>query len=187
MKRVLFLILSVIFFAASSFGQKVDSIKVEQAGEFIKIHYKIINSNPGQFFRVTVLCSINGGLKSELKSLVGDFGDNVVGGKPGYTVLWDVLKDVEEVNSVDFSVRAELTKDDSPVRKEKENKNNFNIMPVIQVPGPGFGIRLGYMGKAGFSLQYVMTRGRKILKPDVTYDPGINGLKGTHLISPSGS
>jgi hypothetical protein len=47
-------------------------------------------------------------LQSVLNSLSGDYGDNVVGGRQEYMVLWDVLKDVDEVKSVDFSVRAEL-------------------------------------------------------------------------------
>jgi hypothetical protein len=77
-------------------SQTVDSIKIEQAGELIKVHYKILNSNQSQVFRVTVYCSINGGLPSVIKSLSGDFGENVVGGRTDYMVLWDVLKDVDE-------------------------------------------------------------------------------------------
>jgi hypothetical protein len=176
MKKIIF---SVILLGFSVFltAQTVDSIKVEQAGDFIKIRYKILNSNPNQLFRVTISCSINGGLKSELRTLLGDFGENVPGGKPEYTAIWDVLKDVDEVNSVDFSVKAELTRGDlselsDRIKIKKEPKKNFNIMPVLQLPGPGFGIRLGYMGEIGFSLQYTTTSGRKILMPGVVFPEG---------------
>jgi hypothetical protein len=162
MKRIiisLFLLFGLIPFVHS---QTVDSIKVEQAGDLIKVHYKILNSNQYQIFRVTVFCSINGGLKSELKSLSGDSGDNVTGGKSDYLVLWDVLKDVDEVKSVDFSVRAELLKDDTPKHKGTLNKSDPEYWSkerfyMIAAFATGtdyflFGGRIGYMGSYGFSL-----------------------------------
>jgi hypothetical protein len=183
MKRgLLLMILLLLLLVPSLLSQTVDSIKVEQAGDFIKIRYKILNSNQNQLFRVTISCSINGGLKSELRTLLGDFGENVPGGKPEYTAIWDVLKDVDEVNSVDFSVKAELTRGDASelsdrIKIKKEPGKNFNIQPVLQLPGPGFGIRMGYMGKVGISMQYTMTSGQKILLPGATYDVGNQFLK----------
>jgi len=150
---LLFVLLSIIR------SQTVDSIKVEQAADLIKLHYKILNSTSHQIFKVTILCSINGGLKSELKSLSGDFGDNVIGGRSDYMVLWDVLKDVEEVRSVDFSVRAELLKDNTPISMDKPkiiwaSKKTF-ILPSIGSGGGNtgqkYGIRLAYMGSWGVS------------------------------------
>jgi|WetSurMetagenome_2_1015567.scaffolds.fasta_scaffold27678_2 hypothetical protein len=182
MKRGLLLLTILLLLIPLLSGQKVDSIKVEQAGDFIKIRYKILNSNQNQFFKVTISCSINGGLKSELRTLLGDFGENIPGGKTEYTAIWDVLKDVDEVNSADFSVRAELTRGDASdlsdkIKIKKEPKKNFNIMPVLQLPGPGFGIRMGYMGKVGISMQYTMTSGQKILLPGAVYDGGNPTLK----------
>jgi hypothetical protein len=138
-------------------SQTVDSIKIEQVGELIKIHYKILNSNPNQVFKVTVLCSINGGLQSELKSLSGDFGDNVVGGRSEYMVLWDVLKDVDEVNSVDFSVRAELLKDDTPKTDKKKNVPGIGlyIFGIYELPQKGYGGKIGYMRSWGLSAMYI--------------------------------
>ena len=147
-------------------SQTIDSVRIEQAGELIKIHYKILNSNQYQTFRVTVFCSINGGLKSELKSLSGDFGENVVGGRTDYLVLWDVLKDVDEVNSVDFSVRAELIKDQTQVGEIKSEKilKNWENKEFYLMPCDGWGeggsgkifaftlgLRLAYMGSWGVS------------------------------------
>lgn len=152
----------LLFFGLLSFlqSQNVDSIKVEQTGEMIKIHYKILNSNSYQLFRVTVFCSINGGLKSELKSLSGDFGENVVGGRTEYMVLWDVLKDVEEVRSVDFSVRAELIRDDSPkiidkTQSDWKNKRFYVLPTMHEGKGVLYGIRLAYMGSFGVSWKIV--------------------------------
>jgi len=125
----------------------------------IKIHYKMLNSNQYQTFRVTVFCSINGGLESKLKSLSGDYGENVVGGRTDYLVLWDVLKDVDEVKSVDFSVRAELLKDVSPelVNKSKNAWSDKKIY-IIAAGGEGkgalWGPRLAYMGSWGVSAKY---------------------------------
>ncbi len=138
-------------------SQTVDSIKIEQAGELIKVHYKILNSNQSQVFRVTVYCSINGGLPSVIKSLSGDFGENVVGGRTDYMVLWDVLKDVDEVKSVDFSVRAELLSNASSRSKNKGPINweskKFYVLPTIGFEDDfTYGLRLAYMKSWGISV-----------------------------------
>jgi len=159
MNRLLFPILFFVLFP-SLLGQTVDSIKVEQIGEFIKIRYHILNSNPNQRFRVSLSCSINGGLKSELHSLSGDFGDNIIGGRTEYSILWDVLKEVDELNTVDFFVKAELMKrslvfknaDTLDWSKERSflifsglaAKNNFQI-----------GGRYGFLGKWGMSISFL--------------------------------
>jgi len=146
-------------------SQTVDSIEVEQAGDFIRIGYKILNSTPSQVYRVRVLCSINGGLNTELRSVSGDTGDNVQGGKQEYFVVWDVLKDVEELNSADFIVRAELVSDKSPERTKKSNRN-FIVMLPTQLPGFGYGIRTGYSGAFGISAQFIS--GKTVYLPDHT-------------------
>jgi hypothetical protein len=149
-----------ILFASltSIISQTVDSIKVEQTGELIKVHYKILNSSQSQVFRVTVYCSINGGLQSVIKNLSGDFGDNVIGGRPEYMVLWDVLKDVDEVKSVDFSVRAELLKDYSIANTSGSktlSKRRFYVLAAVGNPGPSIGVKLGYMESWGISAMYL--------------------------------
>lgn len=155
MKRIiisLFLLFGLLPFIQS---QTVDSIKVEQAGDFIKIRYKIINSTPNQIFRVKVLCSINGGMNTEIRSISGDVGDQIIGGKTEYWVVWDVLKDVDEVKSVDFSVRAELVKDNTiNVSKKDRIEKKFYAQILVEGP-PGIpGLRFGYSGKWGLSARY---------------------------------
>jgi len=165
MKRISLLLILLLCSIQFVLAQKVDSINVEQTGDFIKIRYKILNSNPDQLFRVRVLCAINGGLNTEIKSVSGDTGDNVVGGKEDYFVVWDVLKDVAELNSAEFIVRAELVKDlkNSNIQggkdfllTEKWSKKRFFVMLATEVPSePKIGFRIGYMGSFGISFQFV--------------------------------
>lgn len=162
MKKIVFCLIFLMVLLPFINGQSVDSIKVEQAGDLIKINYKILNSTSYQTFRVSVFCSINGGLEARLRSISGDFGDNVVGGRDDYMILWDVLKDVEEVNSVDFSVRAELISDNTPKAHGRLDKSNPAYWQRERVfimfsgaVGQGYflaGGRIGYMGNWGFSL-----------------------------------
>lgn len=156
MKRSLlsFLILFVLIPFISS--QTVDSIKVEQAGDKILIHYQILQSNDLQVFRVTLSCFTSTGLKLEPKTLSGDFGDNITGGRPDYMIVWDVLKDMDELQSADFTVKAELVKGKATYIKGLNltgwDKKRFNIFLITTIPGPKFGIKAGFMGKWGFNV-----------------------------------
>lgn len=184
MKRLSILLVIFICSAQFALSQNVDSIKVEQSGDFIKIRYKILNSKPDQIYRVIVQCSMNGGLNMDLRSISGDTGDNVVGGRPEYWVVWDVLKDVEEVKSVEFIVKAELVSDNS-LKSGSDKMNNttgwdkkrFNIFMVAEAPGPKLGVRIGYMGSVGISAKYV--KGKTIKGSD------IQGMNLTGVILPT--
>jgi hypothetical protein len=170
-------------------GQKVDGIKTEQSGDFIKIRYKLLDSKPGEVYRVTILCSINGGLKTELESISGDAGDQVPGGRSEYWVIWDVLKDVDELKSADFIVRAELLNAEKSADKtgntvpntvnESETeywaKKRFNILLSFMGPGPKSGLRFSYMGSWGISGQFVTG---KTEKGEVSYVPPASPMYG---------
>lgn len=167
MKHAAILCMLISFCHGLAFSQRVDSIKVEQSGDFIKVRYKILDSKPGEMYNVKVLCSINGGLNTEIRSVSGDTGDMVQGGKNEYWVVWDVLKDVDEVKSVDFIVRAERK---VQAKLPKENGHIVNLSPAIQFPGPGFGVRFGVMGKFGVSLQFISWKAVLIGNPVYTGD-----------------
>lgn len=148
------LLLTILSFTASA--QKADSVRVEQAGDFVKVFYKINGSNPNQTFRISLLASINGGLRSELRSVSGDIGENIVGGKSEYWILWDVLKDVEELTSVEFFIKsepmrnlAESSTDERQSATIKWQKKRFTIMPAITGPGPRIGAMVGVNGSFG--------------------------------------
>jgi hypothetical protein len=146
-------------------AQQVENVRTEQAGAFIKIHYQLAGSHAGQMYRVQVLCSINGGLNAELQSVSGDVGEYVAGGRPEYTVLWDVLKDVDELRSADFIVRAEVMAPPlvSSDRQKKPDPGwrvpKFHMLYTMQFPGPHLGAQLGYAGKVGLMGTYRTGRG----------------------------
>lgn len=155
MKKLFFFLLVFFFSIQLTLSQKVDSISVEQSGDFIKIRYKILNSTSNQIYRVKVLCSMDGGLNYEVRSITGDAGDMVIGGKSEYWVVWDVLKDVEELESAEFVVRAELIQDNTKVRIKDKNWSDkkVHVMAVWDLNSRGnlYGLRVGYMGNWGIS------------------------------------
>jgi len=156
MRRTILLVFCILITAVVLRSQTVDSIRMEQSGDVIKVHYKILNSNPDQVFRVSVLCSINGGLKSQLNSISGDVGENITGGHSGYMILWDVLKDVDELNSAEFFIKAELVKDLSETEADNSLsspvKGKFLLFAGIETPGPKGAVRVGYMGSYGVTV-----------------------------------
>lgn len=179
MKKTLLCALLVFVGGLMSWGQKVDSIKVEQTGDYIRIGYKILDSRPGQIYRVRVLCSINGGLNTEIRSVSGDTGDNVQGGKPEYFVVWDVLKDVEELKSAEFIIRAELVSDINQPSSQRKisattlkwNKKWFHIGPAIEMPGPKIGFMGGIMGS--FGVAAIVTKGKYAIDGEVSVPIGV--------------
>jgi hypothetical protein len=159
MKKTSIIIILFFSMVSKSFCQTVDSIEIEQVGTLVKIRYKILNSTPYQTFRITVSSSINGGLKSELRSLTGDFGENVTGGRPYYLVIWDVLSDVDEVSSFNITIKAELIKDQTPEILMKKpilwSKKRFYIIPTIHEGHGVFpGLRVAFAENWGGSARY---------------------------------
>jgi len=176
MKRIIISLILLIGLLPFIQSQTVDSIKVEKAGDFIKIRYKILNSTPDQVYRVKVLCSINGGLNTEIRSISGDVGDQVMGGKSDYWVVWDVLKDVDEIKSAEFIVRAELVKDNSLSGKVGPNilpDRKFHVFIVGGMgTGPEFGIKLGYIGSWGITAMYLIET--NVVLQGISYTSPVN-------------
>jgi hypothetical protein len=157
-------------------AQQVANVHSEQAGAFIKIYYQLEDSHAGQMYRVQVLCSINGGLNAELQSVSGDVGEYVAGGKPEYMVLWDVLKDVDELRSAEFIVRAEPM-DQSGYGSGKSKRPEptwrvpkFHVLYTMQFPGPHLGVAVGYAGKVGVMATYRTGRGAWEKETDLPLD-----------------
>jgi hypothetical protein len=178
MRKILLLLTTLLLFNFSLICQKVDNIIVEQAGDFIKIRYKILNSTLNQTYNVNVFCAINGGADNEIRSITGDVG-KVAGGKTEYQVIWDVLKDVDELKSVEFTVRAELL-NDYYVKTEtvkttddtRWDKKRINALSNIEVPGPKIGACIGYLGKWGLLLKIVKGKTTKDSDADSKAEPG---------------
>jgi|WetSurMetagenome_2_1015567.scaffolds.fasta_scaffold159677_2 hypothetical protein len=158
-EKGIFLFLFGFIFLLPAYSQKVDSVKVEQTGNYIKITYKILNSYPDQVFRVKVKCSVNNGLMGDIRNFSGDAGERIIGGKSQYMVLWDVFKDVEDISSVEFNVSAELV-DGRPSKFRTVNltgwdKKNINIFFIYQTHGPKYGAKIGYFGNWGVAAEVV--------------------------------
>lgn len=110
MKRLIFL-LATVAFVCSGYAQTIENIRVTQEGDQLKITYRIGASNESQLYRVFLSCSMAGAPKFEPKAVIGDVGENVVGGKSYYMVMWDVFEDVDEVINPNITVRVELMSD----------------------------------------------------------------------------
>ena len=116
MKRLLFLLLTLSF-SYLSYSQTVENIRVEPDGDNIKINFRIGGSTESQLYNVYLTCSIDGGPRFEPKTVIGDAGKNIRGGKSFYTILWDVFADLDEIGNAEFFVRVELVSDpNSPVK-----------------------------------------------------------------------
>lgn len=92
----------------------VENFNVEPEGEQLKITYRIGASTQTQLFKVTLSCSMDGSPRFEPKSVIGDVGNNVVGGKSIYTIMWDVFEDVDEVVNPNITVKVDLMNGDTP-------------------------------------------------------------------------
>jgi hypothetical protein len=165
-KQLLAISLMLIFFSITASAQKADSIRVEQVGDFIKIGYKIVGSKSGEVYRVRILCSINGGLDSEIRNITGDVGSQVMGGKDEYWAIWDVLKDVEELTSAEFIVRTELVSSVIQDQQEKKGKKNSSTSIIASgfIPGPGYGLRFSVARKVGLTMLFA--RGPAVILPN---------------------
>jgi len=118
MKRISYLIL-LLFLAVAARAQTVENIRVVQDGENLKINYRIGAATEHQLYRVFLSCSMDGGPRFEPTAVIGDVGENIVGGKSYYTIVWDVFEDVDEVVNPEFFVRVELMSDMTPQQEDQ--------------------------------------------------------------------
>ena len=107
MKHLIFFLAALLFFS-SGYSQTVENLQVTPEGEQLKITYRIGASTETQLFNVFLSCTMAGGVRVEPRSVIGDIGENVIGGKSYYTVMWDVFEDVDEVVDPNITVRVEL-------------------------------------------------------------------------------
>ena len=110
MKRII-LFIAFIGIGYFTLGQTVENIQVQPDGDKINISYRIGGSTDAQIYNVILTCSMDGGSRFEPRSVIGDVGNNIRGGRPYYTIVWDVFKDVEEVGDVEFFVKVDLVSD----------------------------------------------------------------------------
>ncbi len=103
---------------SSLFAQEITNVTSKQIGEKLTIGYDIIGEKLGQQFDVTPMYSVDAGKTFlPMKSVMGNTGANVPGGK-NQIIVWDVLKDLKELDgSVMFKIAA-TTKSLAPTQEE---------------------------------------------------------------------
>ncbi|MFH0755913.1 MAG: hypothetical protein V2B15_01335 [Bacteroidota bacterium] len=107
------LLIALIVTSLTAYTQTVENIRVVQDGENLKITYRIGASSDAQLYNVKLSCSMDGGKRFEPAAVIGDVGENIIGGKSFYTIIWDVFSDVEEVVNPEFFIKVDLVSDAS--------------------------------------------------------------------------
>jgi len=90
---------SIIGLLATTQAQEFSKLTPKQIGDKITLEYAISGEAVGQQFTVTPFYSIDGGKSFlPLKSVKGNVGSNIPGGR-NQIIVWDVLKDLKELDS----------------------------------------------------------------------------------------
>jgi hypothetical protein len=100
----------LLFSTILLFAQTVKNVRSVQDGEKIIISYEIDNSTSEDLFKVVISCDLGDGKKNQLKSVTGDVGNNIKGGKGEYKIVWNVLNEVKTLESAEFFINIEKKK-----------------------------------------------------------------------------
>jgi hypothetical protein len=119
--KVLLLMFTALFLTVEIQAQTVENIRVEPEGDQILIHFRIGESKDRQVYNVSLTCSIDGGQRFEPRTVMGDVGQRILGGKSNYTITWDVFEDLEEIGEVEFFIKIDLAEDYSKPVEEEES------------------------------------------------------------------
>ncbi len=120
--------------AITSSAQEFVNINTKQLGEKINLEYAISGESLGQIFNVTPYYSLDAGKTFQpIKSATGNLGPNVPGGT-NQIIIWDVLKDLGELDGdVMFKLTAD-TKTTLPTQEEFRQVN-FKIESFHHIQG----------------------------------------------------
>jgi len=139
-----------IVLSRSIISQNIENVIVEKDIDKINILYDLIGANPDQTYKVIISCSLDGGNRFVLHSVSGDVGDHILSGKHK-KIVWDIYKDVERINEVQFFIRAEpMNKNERLVTDDNVQNRAFEF--IIGYTGSVtdyLGIQLGTLGKWG--------------------------------------
>jgi hypothetical protein len=162
-KHLLFSILLTLIslFAGRSYSQPVSVTNIEAApkNSVIEINYSIPGSTSDQYYSISISVSIDGGTQRKVNSVSGDVGSRVQGGKTRFTAVWDVFKDVAQVNTAEFYIDAQLLtpvtgsrRSSRPTFSSKWNSRNWVILAEASIePGyaEAFGGRVAFVRRWG--------------------------------------
>jgi len=96
---------------------KVSNVDFNLVNEELVISYDIINSRPGELFKISVKILTESGKPVSAKSFKGDIGENIAGGLHK-TITWEISKDIA---FLDDKINVEI---------EAANQNPKLIQPV---------------------------------------------------------
>ncbi len=102
----------LVFLISDLSSQKISKVCFEQVNNYIHIHYNMTNVNKKDVFNITVKCSDNGGETFEINPvcLKGKAGFYVNLENGENTIIWDVLKDKDNLKGSNYVFKVELSK-----------------------------------------------------------------------------
>jgi len=132
MKTITFITL-LLFVSSYTFSQSIENVYSEQDGEKINIFYDIVGTKAGQTFSITVSCSSEG-KRFALKTVSGDVGEGVSPGK-NKKIVWEALKDVDQLSSAEFFVKIDKTNNAGEQgKKEAKLKSDYQLTEIEEIP-----------------------------------------------------
>lgn len=156
------LLLLFIFPVHSQIAPKVTDIVAERDGDNINILYSIVDKDINAVYKVHISATIDGKAPIGLRSVSGDVGDNVRGGKARYKIVWEVLKEVNQIGTAEFSITAEkitaIVNNVKPVTpsvvtppKQRNRKWMLaaDMMYDLDTEEPNFGFTIAYFKRWG--------------------------------------
>jgi hypothetical protein len=106
--RLPLVFLLIVGFAPGLIGQKIANVRASTQGSFVEISFDLIESEPGEKFRVSLYGS-HDNFTSALIRVSGDAGDQPVKAGTGKKVLWDAASELRNFQGpMTFEVRAEV-------------------------------------------------------------------------------
>lgn len=107
-------------------AQQIENLRIKTYQDKLNLIYDLSHEKSGQIFDVKVLCSNDGGKTFDvsLKSLRGDFGQHVEGGKDKI-IIWDVLKDRKNLKGENFVFKLVAIPD--YVKYQMDDVESFNF------------------------------------------------------------
>ncbi len=114
-------------------SQDFQGIRVKQLGEKVNIEYSISGEQLGQIFNISPSYSTDGGRTFiPMKSMVGNVGNNVYGGR-NQIIVWDVLKDLPSLQGdVVFKVTGNTRS--TKALQEDFSKFDFKLVSLHRLP-----------------------------------------------------
>lgn len=142
-KQAIFIMGLLSCISSISFTQEQFSISkptLELKGDLLIITYNIVNSKPGENYKVNLSITDSEGNTVEALSLLGDLGLNIEGGK-NKRIIWEFTTDeVTEEMEIIVKLMAELQQAESPVLAPENDTYSRSGLILRSIALPGLGM-----------------------------------------------